>query len=212
MLSAHPLPTERERVIIYVCFNGHDADAMAKEVDSLANRAQEEVPRHHLSTFLEAPAASQSSPPEARQPRAGVDAANSDAAYSAAFAAALAKAIKKGRLSEDVAPPEMRLRPSFTDAALTAKSDWLRAQVDIYHMMATHKAQLENIQAGLADCEAGYGPVLSLLTRGLDPRNCRRRAICRSRTYLHSRQLTNSHDFIHDFPLWPRHAKVPSSP
>ena len=143
-LNAHPLATSRERLIIYVsCDPLITGERLAQECESLAAKVREACPQHHLSTVL-----TQSQGSRAKETElSATDEAKEKARYYTAFAAALDKAVKKARLPTDLSLPPMESRPSCRHAALACRSGWLRAQADVYWLIANHEALLTDCQA-----------------------------------------------------------------
>ena len=118
-LSAHPLPTSRERLIIYAsCDSAVTGESLAKECESLAAKVKEAFPQHHLSTVFKGSAGDRAAP---RLLTAEEEAADKRDYYKY-FSSAVDKAFRKNRLPSDLSLPMMEDRPSFRHEALAGKS------------------------------------------------------------------------------------------
>ena len=138
--SARPLCTERQRMFLFVSrIPGYAGEKLAEDAQALAQVA-EKMPVHHVRSFLLGQAETKD---EVLAP-AGVAQELDTSAYHKAVAKALAAAIKKKRLPDDVEPGPNR--PSLTDAALKTKTPWLRANADLYFTILQHKAKSLGIQ------------------------------------------------------------------
>lgn len=145
--NAHPLCTERVRVLIFTSFDSkHSAQQLADDYQRLAEKVASKLKKHHFKTFLtdttwnpSGPAASDEQDP--------TKIAQTEAKYHSWYAKSLEKAIGKCRVSAAVVSPPLLDRPSSTHPALQTLGPWYRAQADVYHLIGKHMAE----QAGLQE-------------------------------------------------------------
>ena len=99
-LSAHPLPTSRERLIIYVsCDSAVTGESLAKECESLAAKVKGAFPQHHLSTVFKGSAGDRAEPRVLTAEEEATDKRD----YYKYFSSAVDKAFRKNRLPPQVA-------------------------------------------------------------------------------------------------------------
>ena len=140
VLSCRPLPTVRSRVFIIIStLPGVSATDLVQQMQSLAEIA-EKMPRFPLSFFMDKEEA-QAVPRQSLEPVSAGDVAEEAAdlsKYHAAFSQAIKLAAKKKRLPQDLAFPASAMRPSSLPV-FSGKTPWLKAQADVYYMIAKHK-------------------------------------------------------------------------
>ena len=156
-LTAFPLPTDRQRIVIVVSTDSsHPADSLIREMTELHERIKQQMPGHRVACFLgRAPKPGTSKLTDTKVGKSATVAeaqaeACKEASYHGAFSKALEKAVSKNRVPSDLRIPLLDARPSKTDGALQACSSWLRAQADVYSLIAEHCAQNEGVTSGKA--------------------------------------------------------------
>eukprot|EP00438_Fugacium_kawagutii_P008654 Skav201131 [mRNA] locus=scaffold4373:198622:201533:+ [translate_table: standard] len=154
--NAHPLCTERARVLIFTSFEKeYSAQWLADEYQALAAKVANKFKTHHFKTFL-SDASLKASTPKAAEEKDPTKIAQNEAKYHSWYAKALEKAISKSRLSAGVVSPPVPQRPSSTHPSLQNLGPWYKAQADVYYLICKQMSE----QAGLQEL-AGVFIVLS---------------------------------------------------
>ncbi|CAE7251365.1 unnamed protein product [Symbiodinium sp. CCMP2592] len=165
-IDSHPLPEERKRVWILgsssVAFS---ADAWKKEVLALE---QQQLPKHHLSSFFKLygqQAGATMDVDADKDSRKQPNLWDAEKKYSAAYAAAVEKAVQAKRLSDDFKPPPRHERPS----AKMGKhlTPWMQANCDVYSaILLQQQREIEEQMPSIPRAPFPVADVMQSVSRG----------------------------------------------